>query len=147
VGYSVHGSRQVLKKAGATAITVVLAAVLTGAASTADARATTPIPTFERCVYHSITASHPSGWPCLPFQNRSMLVSWVRQLLAYNGYHTVTFQFLSRRHLRLSAVLDGVPYYGDVVKLGRRKVGLSMNAAVTGSFDSTGDAFTVPFDA
>lgn len=134
------------KTAAAAAMTLTLAAALVGAVFTAGARATTPKPTFERCVYHIKTASHPDGWPCPPFQHRNLVVSWVRELLVYNGYHSYRFQFLSPRHLRLYAILDGVQYYGDVVKLARRKIGLSINAEVTGSFDSIGSAYAVRFD-
>lgn len=87
--------------------------------------------------------AHPVGWPCPAFVHKLRTIAFVRDELVYNGFRpSMEFFTRSPRQIGVTAVRDGITYYGQFVRTGGNTVRLLLRSTHDGSVGTT---FTLPF--
>lgn len=87
------------------------------------------IATIQQRLNAAAANTHPAGWPCAPFQNRSRVVTWMRAKLISNGFRSASIHFflVSPRQVTFNGIQDGYELYGVVTKTGTRQITVKLD--------------------
>jgi hypothetical protein len=94
----------------------------------------------------SCTPKMMNGTPCKPFTNRAQTLRFVRQTLLANGFYSAGLRLTitSPQQMSYSGIQNGERTWGDVFKIGDRKLWISFDWIDPDLGRSTGFSHTFP---